>query len=318
MRMPVTGPMPHTPLWYSQRRFNPNAERPIVFGASIAAAVCGMSEYKTPLYVYRECMGLIHEEEEDKVKARRKRVGLAIEPIIIQEYEIETGNQVDYPLPCYFHPDYSFLGATPDGMVLGSGGEWDHPLDSKDSGVNMASHYGEEGTDDLPVDYLMQAQQQMLVMDADIQETVVMIDRALKIFRIERNEDLQACIIECAGELAQRMACGSPPDPQWEHPSTPKLIKEIYGTIENETVEIPEEIAIYWMRKKELASQITHLEKEKDEMQARVQFFMQYASKGILPGREKQITRSIVPVKGGFREPYSYLKLTESKIKKEK
>lgn len=313
MRIPIEGPKPHSPLWYSQRRFNPESERPVVFGASIAAAVCGMSEYRTPLYIFRECMGLIEEAEGTKLAERRKRIGLKMEPVIIEEYAIETGNEVDSPLPCYFHPDHQFIGATPDGMVLADG-EWNHPLDCKDSGFRMAASYGEEGTDELPDDYLVQAQQQMLVMDCDLQETAVMMDRTLRIYRVEKNTDLQECIVEAATELFERLKNNDPPEPSWEHPSTPKLVKSLFGITESLTIELPEEITIYWQQKKDARRQIGELEKLEDALKARVAFAMQDAAVGLLPGG-KQITRSIVNVKESFREAYSYQKMSESKAK---
>ena len=127
--------MPYTPEWYDCRKYRPGRQltlnsggtpivrtvitSPVIFGASLAAAVCGVSEWSTPLHVYHEMVtGTGSKDESDAM-----RLGKKLEPVVISEYIERTGYGCMYPQPMYFHPVHHFLAATPDAMTL-----WDREV----------------------------------------------------------------------------------------------------------------------------------------------------------------------------------------------
>lgn len=237
--IPVIGPASLSPEWFAIRRYDPGRPVPVILSASYAAATCGVSEWATPAHVY-----LWQTEPQDDVDDDYRWFGRAIEPAIIGRYAETTGHVhvVDYPQPMWFHPGHRFLAATPDAMVMDPATTgWCgndqfardalFPIDAKSTGFRMAEKWGDEGTDEVPVDVLMQAQQQMLVMGADHQEVVQfqVEKRRIKVYPIERNEDLCDAIIEAAAELCQRIVNGDPPEPNWLHPRAREVNKALFG-----------------------------------------------------------------------------------------
>src|SRR3990172_4113086 len=88
-------------------------KRKLSIGASEAAAVLGLSKYRTPLEVYMEKTEQLPAKEPNFNMA----LGNLLEPIIAQLFEIETTLPVVKNDVVYFHKDYSFISATPDYFV---------------------------------------------------------------------------------------------------------------------------------------------------------------------------------------------------------
>lgn len=314
MKSPIPAAMPLTPEWFAIRKYNPDSDRPVIFGASIAAAVCGLSKWKTPLHIYRDYCGLA-EPQEDSVAMR---MGRKLEPVVISEYVERTGNKVDAPLPCFLSAEHLFLSATPDGMIIDDGGEWKFPMDAKTASFRVADEFGEEFTDSMPVEYLVQAQAQMLVMGCDMQETAVLLDgRTLRIYRVYRNEILQDAIIDAGAELAQRIVSSDPPEPTWTHPQTNSLVKVLYGIEESKTIFLSDETALFREQYNALGHQIKELEAQREELHSRILYVMEDAHIGKLPGG-KELVRSKVERKEYLSPATSYISLRERKEPKKK
>lgn len=225
---PIEGPMPYTDEWWALRHYDPDRDVPVIFGASDAAAICGMSEYATPAHVFLSQT----QPREKKADSDAQWFGRAIEPAVIARYIEMTGLHVRAPVPVFFHPVHRFLAATPDGIAKWIPDEPDEfPIDAKSTGFRAQNAWGEEGTDEVPMDVLFQAQQQMLVMGADHQETVTLLlaSRSIRIYPIERNDDLCDAIVQAAHELAARIVANDPPEPNWTHPRAREINKALFG-----------------------------------------------------------------------------------------
>ncbi len=297
--VPIVGPEPRTPAWHEAHHH--------CIGASRAAAACGLSRYEQPLDIYLEVRGLKTREETPAM-----RLGLLLEPVVVAEYEHRT-QQVTQPCNLLFHPQYPFIGATPDRVVVTA--EPQFPLEAKTSSFRRAGEFGEEGTDDIPVDYLLQAQQQMLVTMTERCDVAVLLDgRTLRLYTIRRHEKLIAGIIVAETELWQRIQAGDPPPPDWRHPSTPDLVKSLYGVEDKLEVVLSDASVDAWGDCQALGAKIKELEAEREIMRARVLLAMGEAAIGILPGGN-QLVRQSVNVKEHVRKASSYVKLSERKAK---
>jgi predicted phage-related endonuclease len=243
------------------------------------------------------------------------RLGRLMEPVVIAEYAHRMGVLVDSPCPslrCAAHP---FLGATPDGNVHPLGDD-DFPLDAKTTTFRRAHEFGEEGTDELPHDIVMQAQQQMLVCGSERQDTAVLLDgRTLRVYTVRRHERLIEGLIAAAVELRDRIIAGEAPDPDWRHTGTPALVRTLYGVAEGRTIDLGQEAAEQWREYQRLGKEASAIDKERKWLKARVEHAIGDAAIARLPDGAAILTRKSVERKGYSVEPTSYIDLREKAVK---
>ena len=86
---PIAGPAAYSDAWYAMRQFDPDRERPVVFGASEAAAACGLIRYggpeNTPLGLYMQKRGQAERSIDDDTQEMFD-VAHAMEPVILDFY----------------------------------------------------------------------------------------------------------------------------------------------------------------------------------------------------------------------------------------
>lgn len=275
-----------TPEWHALRKTG--------IGASEAAAACGLSPYRTPLHVYHEKIS----ETKQVVDNELLYVGNLMEPTVQFMFEYRTGIKVARsPMGLYRSETNPFMLATPDallfekefdeqGLTQLSLGEW------KTTTWRRGAELGEQETDDIPNDWVVQAQQQMYVMGMDVCHVAVFLDiQTLKTYRVERNERIIEGIISKLKELWQRIENRDPPPPV-EHPRTLELASELFGEPENTDVKyLTDEAGEGWERRRQAGRLIKRLEARQEFEKAKVLFEIGDHYAGILPGGKKMIRR---------------------------
>jgi predicted phage-related endonuclease len=168
-------------------------ERKKFIGGSDIAAVCGMDPYKAPIDVYLE-----------KAFDKKPKVG--------DEYHIERGNFYEQPTadwwayrrgaivqaaPTLKHPSKPF-GAHPDFIGLLPPGQ-KLVLSIKVPGPSGHFNYGEDGSQDVPVQHIMQLQWElMLSKEIDKGELAAPIHGNLRIYPFDSDRELQGMMSEVA------------------------------------------------------------------------------------------------------------------------
>lgn len=245
MSQPIIGPMPQTPEWHAMRRYDPaRRDRPVVIGASEAAAACGCSKYCSTLELYLRKRGeyepVISPESMEAIE-----MGTHLEPLILDRYERRTGALLLRSLPMMFSCEDEWMAATPDGIVCNDICEpWTKAVDAKattgrryDSTGDDLSAFGAEGTDQIPLDYLFQGQQQCHVLGVTTVDFPVLFDaRVLRIYTVNRDSDLISEMVEAERELCERIINADPPEPTWEHPGIDKVIRSLYGSMSGKII----------------------------------------------------------------------------------
>lgn len=299
--VPIPGPVVYTSEWYALRRYDPKrTDRPVIFGASEAAAVCNLSPYSSALQVYLEKRGEIDPNFSEQAQ-RRMDMGKRLETVILDCYEEETDCILAREQLVYFHPDLPFMAASPDAIATFEDGS-ERSVDAKSTNWRMldktgedTGKFGEPGTDQIPLVYFLQGQQQMAVMGLDRCDFPVLVDGAeLRIYSVERNDEIIEQIMRAELELAERILNGDPPEPNWRHEGTARLINSMYGRKAGRVVELTEFEADIWTRKQQLSEQIKKLEAEVDEIKAHILWAMQDADVGRIPGASFEIRRTVV------------------------
>lgn len=83
-------------------------------GASESAAACGLSEWMSPLELWHRKRQHLPPIPDN----RAMRLGRKLEPIIADEFELETGLKISHRSPgLYRHDVLNYILATPDGII---------------------------------------------------------------------------------------------------------------------------------------------------------------------------------------------------------
>lgn len=266
---PKVGSPAYTDGWWNDRRDS--------FGASEAAAVCGVSRYSQPLQVYEsktrangESNGGTREHHNSAL-----RRGHRFEQAILDWYGERVGGTIFQP-PMLIHPEHSFMSATPDALWCADEiGEtdWSYSLDYIPVDAKTTQHkseFGPEGTDDIPQEYVMQAQQQMAVTDAQRCDLPVLFPNySMCVYTVNRNNDLIGLIVDAEKEMAERIENRDPPEPNWEHPKTYDIIRSIHDVSGGE-MHIGGESTDMWIAMEKKQAEVRELEKEIRGVKARV------------------------------------------------
>lgn len=117
-------------------------------GGSDIAAIVGLNKYKTAVDVFLDKTSEVIEETANEAA----KWGTLLEDLLIQEYAQYRTVEVEKPIHTIFHPEYEFLGANIDAYV----NRGEYVLECKTAGYRMADQWGEEGTDQIPDNYLCQ------------------------------------------------------------------------------------------------------------------------------------------------------------------
>lgn len=155
-------------------------ERIGYIGASDAAAVIGMSRWKTPLQVWAEKTGLI--EPDDLSENLAVELGNELEPFVATKFSKITGKKVEVCPETIYHPEHRFIAANIDRRVAGENAV----LECKTASAWKAKEWeGEE----FPPEYVIQVWHQLAVTGAEVGYLAVLIGNAdFKIKEVRRDE----------------------------------------------------------------------------------------------------------------------------------
>lgn len=267
--------------------------------ASEAAAACGVSSYSQPLQLYLEKRGEIEPIEQN----RAMRKGTFMEPFIANEWELETGSKIQERRPGLFsHAEIPWMMATPDAILDKETG-----LELKDMDPFVAKDaLGAQGTDEIPLEWIMQAQQQMEVMGWHVCHFAVMVSTNLLNFTVERNEDLIRKIIARESALWGMIQGGQRPKPL-DHSTTLELAREMFKKVKTGSIiELSDQAAADWSGYEARAQTIKTLKAEQEQLKARVLFELGENEAGQLPDG-RFVRRLLVKKNGYVVEPTEYI-----------
>lgn len=298
---PIEGPDSLSQAWFELRTKG--------IGSSEGAKAVGLSEYGTPLDLFAEKRGLVEGFAGNKHTKRGRRY----EPLIAEDWQEITGRVLRrYPAPMYIHPEHPWMFATPDGEINDSEG-----LEIKCPTFRQRHKFGEEGTDWLPDDYVVQSQWQMAVMGWECVHFAVLIDLGEEPlqFAVERNDELIGNLIASGSALWDRIVRNDPPEPDWNHKRTPELVKAMYGMANGGTVALSSDIGDIWEQQRELGEKIKAMEEQREILRSKVLFAIGDAATAIIPERGIELIRSQVKECQVSYTRKSYIQLRERKAK---
>lgn len=181
-------------------------ERKLGIGGSDMPIIMGLSSYKTPYQLYLEKTGQIELVEEEN---QLQYWGNKLEGIIRNEFA--TRNKVVVDLPdTLIHPFYPYLRANVDGFIQ----EWNSVLEVKCSSNFMSAQWGEDGSDVIPMQYLVQVAHYCAVTNADAAYIAVLIGgNDYREYKYIRDLELESHVIEAAKTFWECVQTNTPPEP---------------------------------------------------------------------------------------------------------
>lgn len=181
-------PDEHLQEWYENRRTG--------IGGSDAAAVLGMSKWKTPYQVWRE--KVYGERQPDNGQFER---GRDLESFIREKYEKETGEKV-FTQSFVRDPNYDFVVGNLDGIT-------------DEKVVEFKTSLFDDWGDEPPIEYVLQCQHYLLLTGYDEADLVVLILSTWKIktFHIHADKELQDLMVENYQKFWKHVEDKTPPEP---------------------------------------------------------------------------------------------------------
>ncbi len=178
--------------WLEQRKTG--------IGGSDAAAVMGLSRWRTPLSVWLDKIG----HGEAVTESEPMRWGALLEPVIRHEYASKTGMAVGIP-GLLRHPDHECIIGTPDGIA-------DDGRVVEIKTARSGDGWGEPGSDQVPEDYLIQCQHYMLVSGAALADVAVLIGGSdFRVYTIAADAELHGMMIDAEVAFWRRVVDRDPP-----------------------------------------------------------------------------------------------------------
>lgn len=265
-------------------------------GASEAAEALGI--VPSPLALYNRKLGL---EPKGPVTIPQ-RVGLALEPTILDLYREETGREIVETQTLARSATHPFILATLD--AIDSAGDL---VECKTITVRNLRELGDEDLEQLPERWVVQAHQQMIVAERDLVNFAVLIgNEEFRLYPIRRNPSLCDYIVKAESELWRRILERRPPPAMDEDDY--QTVARAYASIDK-GVDMPPGVLSKVRRAYVLGKLAAMAEKERDALRAEIQEAVGTAGLAVSPSGWA-VERKMVHRKGYVVEPLSYTTMT--------
>lgn len=255
------------------------ARRTAGIGASDAAAVLGLSPWKSPVQLYMEKVGEIPEPE----ATERMEFGLMLEDVIADYYVQRNDIRVRRRNAILQHPDYPWMICNLDRVIVGQPGI----LEIKTTNAFNR----DEWEDDVPIMYLVQVQHQLAVTGKEFCDVACLVGGNHYVqHRVWHNEAIIKRLIEEEDKFWNQHVVPRIP-PEWDgSEASTKLLAEMYPEAKaGKSVVLPSDVLNLIRRRNELAEAIQGLEQQKVEAENKIKGLLEDAEIGVVPGLDKPI-----------------------------
>lgn len=165
------------------------AERLKAITGSDAAAILGVSPYRTALETWQYKTGLA--VEPDISETPYVKAGIFLEQAVADWFEHDTGKKLEKDERFLRHKDHFWMAANIDRRVIGESAIWEGKTTSTDKG------WGENGENIIPEQYLCQVAHYCAVTDCERAYIAVLIRGVdFRTYTYQRSARLEALLIE--------------------------------------------------------------------------------------------------------------------------
>jgi putative phage-type endonuclease len=294
--------MNHNPEWHETR-----AGR---IGSSDAAAACGVSKWKSRLELYLEKKGELEAQPIDPTAAHW---GTVLERTVAEEAQRRTGWKLRNLKNHLIHKKLPWMVCELDRHIVAFDDRGPGICECKTSSAWNVNNWGPDGSTQFPDDYLIQVQHQLAVTGWNWAILAVLIGgRDYRIYPVDRDEGLISDIIDLEQDLITRIETNNPPDPDFDHNTTPDLITRMYPGTDGRVIDLPAEAQHWHNVFIEARAQAAQYEKVAEGARAHLKHLVGGAAVGRLPDGTGY-NRKKVKVKGYTVEDSEYISFKHTK-----
>ncbi len=242
-------------------------DRSLYIGGSDAAAILGVSKWRSALDVYMDKVN--GKQPDDPSKAKIFARGKRMEPYIIDLFAEETGLNVVRRGARYQDPEFPFLCAEIDAEA-----ESGENIEIKTVHPFAAKEWGILDSDDIPVYYAAQAMHGLMITGKQVCIFGAMIGMDdFRTYRVERDEDVIRNMRQMEVNFWHNMEQRIPPEAQTLSDAE-RLFKKDSGI----SIEADDESLEAIMQLKELKAQAKQLDVQIEAAETKVKLAMKDAS----------------------------------------
>lgn len=244
------------------------SERKKGIGGSDAAAIVGLSPYKSVFEVYADKLSLVPPKEDNEAM----RQGRDLEEYVARRFCEETGKRVRRRNSMIKNPAYPFAFANVDRLIIGENAG----LECKTAGSMSVKRY--KGGE-YPEEYYCQCMHYMAVTGYPVWYLAVLIySTEFKVFEIKRDEEDIAALMKAEREFWENnVLAKNPPAPSGSDNDN-EIINAVYPNANGESVSLigfDKELA----RRAELDLLIKKMETEKRQIDQKIKLEMDEAER---------------------------------------
>jgi putative phage-type endonuclease len=193
-------------------------------GGSDIAAIVGLNPFRTAHDLWCEKTGLV---EPPEVPSEAAYWGLQFEEILCNEYARRENVRLYRPPVAggiVRSPTESWVMGSPDRLVE----DGQVGMDAKMAGLRQAGRWGEEGTDAVPEEYLLQAQWYLSLIGAQRWDLAVLLGQQFRIYRINPHKDLQQALHDIGARFWFEHVLTKVPPPVDHTEGARRMLDKIY------------------------------------------------------------------------------------------
>lgn len=272
-------------------------------GASDISSLAGVNPWKSAFDVYLDKTS----EEVNEFSNQFTHWGNILEPIVADEFGRVMKAQIKAPpLPIMSLANYPHIMASLDRIATMPDGE-EVVVEVKTTSARNSIKWGEEMTDQIPVQYLVQVHYQLGISGHKTAYVPVLIDTSdFRIYRVDRDEDVIKQLQDIAHEFWARVTNRNPPSPDTSTRSGRELVKKFKAT-SGKSVDLPMEsitLLHIYLEEKKKEDEAARL---KEKAQADLILMMGDAEVGRFPSGGA-IERKVIERKESIVKASSYYK----------
>jgi putative phage-type endonuclease len=233
-------------------------------GGSDVAAICGLNPYKSAIDVYfqKTLDDLPDQEENDNIWW-----GNALESVIVDKYKKIFPQKITFP-DTKTDDQLSFMLANVDG-ILEDGGV----LEVKNVGEFSKKKWGQQFTDDIPVEYYLQVAHYVRIFKAPYAHIAAYFGGAdFRIFEYIPNKAIENMIVEKCSNFWENHVLKRVAPPVTQYSDQLKLWKDALADSKKEAIP---DVILAIQNYKDLQSNIKELETKSEDLKSIICGFME-------------------------------------------